>query len=349
VSGPTSTADSAPPDTALGDSTSPDGAIPAVSVVVVADDGDGITDCLDTAFSVCRDRTSFEVVLVDGSTSDRIGAVASGYDITVLDGPDERLSTTGAARYVGTQWARGDYLLFADGDVTLADTDWLSDALDALRNDPGLAGVGGDYGERTTQSPTNVDALGRVALYDRDALAEVGGFHPFLAGRTDEDLGFELSLAGYELRRLPAVAAHCRTDDSPAPRHRWRQGYYRAAGQVCSKALARPRLLARWLWALRSGLLATGWLALSVLALLAHPPFAGGWLLVSCLALGLVYYQSGRQTVRRRVLSTVLFTLGFALGFEAIPSRETFPLDTITVQQTGAVQNGRHPTSAIKE
>lgn len=312
---------------------------PDLSVIVVTyNEAERIGDCLDAVFEACRDVASFEVLVVDSNSTDDTVAVASDYDVTILEIPDDDLTTPGAGRYVGTQHASGDSLLFVDGDVVLRDEGWVADALAALRRDPDLAGVDGHLNELRASEPASVDYCHGVALYDRDPLIEVGGFHPFLAAWEDVDLGFQLGLAGYELRRLPAVVGTHPVPNSPLDQaRRWRQGYYRAGGQVCSKALARPALLSRWLWHFGDKIVSAGWLALGLIALLVQPLLAVAWALVSIAGGGLLCYRLGVHGATNRVISTLLFPLGFVLGFERIPDRDAFPLDAVQTVQTGSV------------
>ncbi|QGA83738.1 Glycosyl transferase family 2 [Halomicrobium sp. LC1Hm] len=328
------TADEASPETATVQRDEPE-----LSVVVVTyNEAARIADCLDAVFAACRGVASFEVLVVDSNSTDGTVAIADDYDATVLRIPDDALTTPGAGRYVGTQWARGDAVLFVDGDVVLTQGDWLAEARETLASDPSVAGVDGHLNERRTEEPTSVDYLHGVALYDREALAEVGGFHPFLTAWEDVDLGFQLTLAGYDLCRLPTVVGtHPVPESSLDQFRRWRQGYYRAGGQVCRKALSRPALRWRWLWYFRDKIATTAWLGLGALLAVAQPLLAGGWLLATIAAAGLVCQRLGVDGGLRRAISAILFPLGFALGFEAVPDRDAFPLDAVETIRCGSV------------
>lgn len=316
-------------------------------VVVTYEEAERIGDCLESIVAACRGVTSFEVLLVDSNSTDETVPVASDYDVSIHRITDDDLTTPAAGRYVGTQRARGERLLFVDGDVALTDGDWLADALTALREEPELAGVGGHLNERRADDAASVDFLHGVALYDRDALASVGGFHPFLAAWEDVDLGFQLTLAGYELRRLPVVVGHHpRPDSSLDQLRRWRQGYYRAGGQVCSKALTRPALLGRWLWYFRDKVVATGWLGVGAVLAVVQPLGFLGWLLATAVGVGALCQRLGRQGGFRRTISAVLFPLGFVLGFETIPDREAFPAAAVETLQTGSIHDVGATTEA---
>jgi len=315
-----------------------DGTDPELSVVVVTyNEADRIADALDAIFAACQGVTSFEVLLVDSNSTDDTVDIASEYDVTIYRIPDDGLTTPGAGRYVGTQHASGDTLLFVDGDVVVS-ASWVEAALDALDADPDLAGIDGHLNERRADEATSVDYCHGVVLYDRAALSEVDGFHPFLLAWEDVDLGFQLRLADHELQRLPMVAGTHPIPDSPLDQfRRWRRGYYRAGGQVCSKALTRPRLLARWLWYFRDKAVSTTWLALGLVALVVQPLVLAGWALASVAGTAFLCHRLGVHGATKRAISSVLFPLGFVLGFEKLPAREEFPLDAVETVQTGSV------------
>jgi len=323
---------------------------PELSVIVVSyNEEDRIADALDAVIAACRGVTSFEVLLVDSNSTDDTVAIASDYDVTILRIPDDGLTTPGAGRYVGTQYAGGDALLFVDGDVVVS-AEWVAEAFEALRTDPELVGVDGHLNERRATEPTSVDYCHGVALYDREALSAVGGFHPFLLAWEDVDLGFQLGLAGHELRRLPLVAGTHPVPDSPLDQfRRWRQGYYRAGGQVCSKALTRPALLGRWLWYFRDKAVSTTWLALGLVALVVQPFLLLGWILLSAAGGALLCRRLGIDGAAKRAISWVLFPLGFVLGFEKLPARESFPLDDVETVRVGPVWHSDRPRPAATD
>lgn len=311
---------------------------PILSVVVVTyDEAERIADCLESVFEACADVSSVEVLVVDSNSTDGTVDVATEYDVTVLEIPDDSLTTPSAGRYVGTRRARGEYVLYVDGDVVLRDDGWLPDALDRVRSDPTLGGVDGYLNEPGDDEARSVEYLHGVALYDGDAIAAVGGYHPFLAAWEDVDLGFELRLAGYELQRLPVVTGDHPHSSSPFEQlRRWRRGYYRAGGQVCRKALARPPLLARWLGHFADKFVALGWLLVGFVSLVLQPPFVLGWLSLTAVGGAAVCTRMGVANGLQRGLSYLLFPAGFVLGFRRLPPRDAFPMEVVETARQGA-------------
>lgn len=303
---------------------------PALSVVVVTkNEASRIDDCLDSIFEACIDGPRFEVILVDSNSTDNTVDIALDYPVTIYQLPKEAPITPAAGRFVGTHAARGERLLFVDGDMVLNEV-WLPQALNALE-DPEIAGVDGhlnDIGDQT--EPQAVDAIRGVALYDTPALKRVGGFDPFLRSVEDIDLGYRLRREGYRLQRLPVVAAeHPEPPGLHEPLRRWRNGYPFGPGQIIRKTLTRPRLLVKHLLRLRYKLIAGGWLMIGAVSVLSWPLFAG-WMTISTLASGVLIKRRGLRWVVRYALSTGLGLAGLIPGFvRPIKHPDSFPLHAV--------------------
>lgn len=313
----------------------------SLSVIVPTyNEADRIETCLESIFETVRAAdavASFEVVLVDSNSTDETVERALEYPITVLEIPDDDLTTPGAGRYVGTHHANGDLLLFVDGDMAV-EPGWLPAAIDAVLEDR-VAAVDGhldDVPDGATRSPR--DSVNGVALYDADALASVGGFDPFLQSLEDVNLGFELNGEGYRLYRLPAVSAqHPDSDMVTESFRRWNNGYARGTGQVLRKSLSSPRLLAKHGYRIRHRLVVAGWLALGV-ASLATATGALLWLFLS--AVGFAVVAASRGGVRDAAAWIAFkgsLLVGLVLGFREEPrGREEFPLERVEVISEGS-------------
>lgn len=126
---------------------------PTLSVVVVTrNEADNIEDCLDSVIELCRDGPPFEILLVDSNSTDETVQLATEFPATVLRIPDDDLASPGAGRYVGTKHARGAYILFVDGDISV-ENGWLDDALDLVQR-PSTAGVTGHLNQVPRDTPT---------------------------------------------------------------------------------------------------------------------------------------------------------------------------------------------------
>ena len=303
---------------------------PSLSVVVVThNEADRIRECLESVFDACEAVPDFEVLLVDSNSADDTVERALEYPVTVLRIPDDELTTPGAGRYVGTQHARADRILFVDGDMVLADG-WLPRALQRLE-EPGVAAVDGHLDEPAEDDEVRaVDSVRGVALYDADALEAVGGFDPYLQSVEDVNLGYRLTTGGYRLERLPEVTAHHPPGDVlTEPLRRLRQGYMRGSGQALRRSTDSPRVFAKHLYRVRHRLVMTGWLLLGVLAL-AAPPALLVWAALTLVGVGVLVREFGVLGAVSYLYHKLLSTVGLVLGFLDRPAPpESFPLEEV--------------------
>jgi len=289
---------------------------PSLSVVIpTLNEEEGIAACLESVFTACSDIPGFEVIIVDSNSDDGTVDVAQEYPVTVLRlSPDERI-TPGAARYVGSAAACGDYILFVDGDMEIAD-DWLADARRFLSKNETVAGVGGYLNETDTDAVKTVKTLNGVMLYDAEILAQSGGFDPDLYGYEDIELSFRLRSDGYELVKLPTVVAtHTRPKDVPELRRRWQNGYMFGFGQALRKFIRSPRnckdlLVRKWLQ-----VLFLGWLFAGIGAFFVDPTVGLGWLTLSCGGFAVLTLREGMRQATMRVIWQFVAWFGYAYGF----------------------------------
>jgi glycosyltransferase involved in cell wall biosynthesis len=162
---------------------------------------------------------SMQVILVDSASSDRTTEIAARYPITVLKlHPDQHLSAS-AGRYVGYKQAKGDLVLFLDGDMELCHG-WLAPALEVMQSRPEVAVVCGRVVDRpietTPQYVQQHDSLsvevgkivnvlhgGGASLYRRAVLEQVGTFNPYLYSDEEPELCLRIRHAGFQILRLP--------------------------------------------------------------------------------------------------------------------------------------------------
>ncbi|MFC6823449.1 glycosyltransferase [Halopelagius fulvigenes] len=308
---------------------------PTVSVVVVTyNEADRIGRCLDSVFELCEEVPSFEVILVDSNSSDDTVDIAREYPITVLRIPSDDLSTPSAGRYVGTNVADGEFVLFVDGDMDVTDG-WLRRACDLLREYPDVAAVDGHLNEnRDHDEIVTVGAVRGVALYDAQKLRAVGGFDPFLRSLEDIDLGFRLGESGYRLCRLPVVVAEHPVASGPTePFRRLRNGYVTGAGQAIRKSIDSPRRFVRHLYRMRNKLFVGAWGVLGAFSLLS-PILLVGWLGMTAAGFYVLASERGLTEAVTLILGQMLTLCGMIWGFRdpARPASE-YPIDRIETVQ----------------
>ncbi len=185
-----------------------------MSAVIIARDEETTIGASIQGVLNALEGTPSETVVVDSGSVDDTAHEIARFPVTLVSiTPDGPLSPA-IARYVGLRYARGDYILYVDGDTVLV-KGWLEEAIAELRQDESLAAVSGacegiqdDSGEVvvTDQYPTadytSPLYLSGSALYRRAALSAVGGFNPNMRAAEEIELGARLRKTGYRLKRL---------------------------------------------------------------------------------------------------------------------------------------------------
>ena len=146
---------------------------------------------------------AFEIIAVDDASPDRSAEVIARY--TGVRYIRQQHGGVCVARNCGIARARGDYLVFVDGDDRLL-PNHLETCVGAFQAHPEAALVCGDYRwfgvpdtwhvHNCAPTPTHYTTLLRfnfigppcVAMFRRDAVRRVGGFQPGLEGTEDQDL-----------------------------------------------------------------------------------------------------------------------------------------------------------------
>lgn len=269
------------------------------SVVVIArNEQNTVVDCLGSARAALGDRPH-ELILVDSASEDATVARAQTVSgVRVVRLPPYALLGPALGRYAGQQVARGDWLLFLDGDMTLL-PGWLEAAEAVLLAEPELVGVAGALQHRLPDSAggglvehsypedryEDADHLGGSALYRRCALESVGGFNPFQRSGEEEELGARLRKAGYRLRRLRTpMSRHHPKHQQQTPRELWRRlrrGFYYGNGQLARAALSRRLPVIDPLRPVSRHLAFTALLLVGLGCLLAGLAGAGWWWLAA--------------------------------------------------------------------
>lgn len=189
---------------------------PRVSVVVPCrNEGAALARCLDALDAQDLPSTKFEVLVVDGRSTDGCGAYAIARGHALLQDPGRGPA---AARNVGIDAARGEIVAFTDADC-VPRFDWLSRLVAAFDADPGVGGVAGGLRMprdtllgRLEDNDARVHYRGFITsniAYRRDVLLQVGGFDEELRCAEDYDLAWRVLDAGFRIEHdLAAVVKH---------------------------------------------------------------------------------------------------------------------------------------------
>ncbi len=196
---------------------------PAASIVVPAHNAARtIGRCLDSL--ACQSLpAAYEVLVVDDGSTDGTAAVAAERGAVVLRQPVQ--SGPAAARNVGGNNARGEFLLFIDADCEAA-PDWLAEMLRPFA-DASVCAVYGAYRSRQKglvarfaqaefeeryrrlARRESIDFLAtHAAAFRREVFCRAEGFRPELRGNEDVEIAYRLSGQGYRLAFAPQAAVY---------------------------------------------------------------------------------------------------------------------------------------------
>lgn len=185
-----------------------------VSVVVIGrNEGDRLLRCLDSVVQAYWGQTTFELIYVDSRSTDGSVARARALGATTLVVADNKPNAA-KARNLGWQAARGEFILFLDGDTELH-PDFVTHALATL-TEPELCAV---WGHRRESNPAQslytrvldldwVYPTGRTLYFGGDvlvrraALAEVKGFDPTLNAGEEPEMCARLRAAGWDIEHI---------------------------------------------------------------------------------------------------------------------------------------------------
>lgn len=274
-----------------------------------------------------------EVVLADSLSTDGTLAIASRFDIRVvqLTQPEDRSCGIGAQ--LGMLVAGGDFLYVLDGDMALL-PGFMPKALEALEADACLAGVAGlvedkvvanyAFKMRVARKETAVPSASPVCLnmgglYRRRAIEQVGYFtNRNLHSFEEFELGARLRQAGWQLRRLdfPAVLHYGPAESSTSLMlRRWRTRYACGHGELFRQALGEPHfaLVATRLSVFRvQAFTVVVWLVLSVIATATLGPAGAVVLVVGCWLSIAAMLALKKRSISQALYSIMAWHIGVA-------------------------------------
>jgi len=191
-----------------------------VSVVIIGrNEGERLTACLESVAALRRDGDGFsietEILYVDSSSTDGSPARAAALGATVIQVKPERPSAA-LGRNAGWSAARGQYILFLDGD-TLLHPDFVCTAL-ARFLEPSVAIVWGHRRELAPHQssyirvldldwiypPGDCEFCGGDALMRRSVLLQVGGFDASLIAGEEPEMCRRIRARGYRIIHIDA-------------------------------------------------------------------------------------------------------------------------------------------------
>src|SRR5438552_71526 len=107
-------------------------ALPTLSVVIIARNEEAyIAQCIEAVLAATASFQACDMVLVDSHSDDRTVAIASTYPIRTVCLSAAQRCCPALGRHVGARLTQGEYVLFVDGDSTMA-PQWVDTALSVL-------------------------------------------------------------------------------------------------------------------------------------------------------------------------------------------------------------------------
>jgi glycosyltransferase involved in cell wall biosynthesis len=198
-----------------------------VSIVIVARNEEAtIAHCIKAAQKAAAEIGGAEIILADSASTDKTVEIARSMGAAVLSLRPEWELSASAGRYIGTHYAKGDFILFIDAD-TLVYEGFLLQALKHLEENPRVAGLNGylddadENGrlisgiEERFDTAAEIEWLrGGCCFYRKNAMKEVGSFNPYLTNEEEADLAIRLAKNGWKLQMLPIrMAVHTRCSE----------------------------------------------------------------------------------------------------------------------------------------
>jgi len=280
-----------------------------LSIIIKAyNEEEHIEESIVSALDVIKNYTG-EVILADSLSTDNTIAIARKYPIKIvqLKKPIDRCC--GVGPQLGYQYSSGAFIYILDGDMSLK-PEFISYALDLLRNDEALAGVGGnisiiggdnyEFLTRKKQMKEKFRAGSQHwlicgGLYRRAAISSVGYFsNKNLHANEEKELGLRLTAGGWDLLRIDELAAehYVHGDTSFAlMRKRWNSKYVNGTGELLRSAFGKSYFKDALIGQLKLIFLVFFWILFSILFVLLFFGKSGLFLFASAIVVMMIIAQ----------------------------------------------------------
>jgi len=229
--------------------------LPFISIIIPAKNEEKLLqDCITSLHALDYPKEKYEIIIVDGLSTDHTVDIASDMGATVLRNEKQTVSP---GRNLGFAHAKGDLIAFTDADC-IVDTLWLTNCVNYFEQDEKVGCVGGP--NLTPESESNfgkavgfvfdqpIFAAGSIharelkevkevssipgcnAIYKQTVLQQVMPLDESMLTGDDTLLNREILDLGYKLLYTPDVKVlHYRR---PTPKRLWKQFYRYAIGRL---------------------------------------------------------------------------------------------------------------------
>lgn len=224
-----------------------------VSIIVpTKNNGDILEKCLASIKNLDYPNEDYEVIIVDGHSTDRTVEIAKKYGCKIAY---EDVGTRGGACNIGVKTAKGEYIMFTDADCVVP-KDWLRSLIKHFNNEK-VACVGGPnitpeddtefakcvgvvlsfLSKPGSRYGLNIDKVietfhnsGCNVAYRKNAIEEAGWFNEKLITCEDEELDYRIKEKGHKILYTPhAKVYHYRR---PTWKKFYKQAYKYAVGRM---------------------------------------------------------------------------------------------------------------------
>lgn len=306
-------------------------------IIITRNEEKNIAACIESVLRACKTLEKTEVILVDSASSDSTIKIAAQYPIKIIQiSPLSHLSAS-AGRHTGFMHAKGKFIQFVDGDMTLYDN-WFECSLKYF-NDEKIAGITGltinsfDVNknqnmeeEKNTKILKNheTNILFGAALYKYEVLKKIGGYNPYLFGNEEAELSFRIRRAGYKLLKLPEKMAIHHGRKIPLINEfmiRLQRKYYFGCGQTLRLSTGDFHLFLAHLLRFRTYLFFIFWMFLGMLFLINNYIYNSYNLLLiwsTGTFLVIIIKSIKKRSIKASLLSILswsLFSTGIIIGF----------------------------------
>jgi cellulose synthase/poly-beta-1,6-N-acetylglucosamine synthase-like glycosyltransferase len=200
-----------------------------VSVVVgIRNEERYIEECIESLLRLDYPRDSYEIIIVDGMSTDRTRELVQKYPVRLI--LNERKNVA-AARNLGVDNSRGDFVAFTDGDCKV-DPLWLKTLVNEMKSAPQdvacvggpnlifdtdpvfgrvvghaqetFLGSGGSAQSNNSTKKHYVSSLPNCnAMYKKNTIKEAGYFDERFVVGQDGDLNYRINKIGYKFLYVP--------------------------------------------------------------------------------------------------------------------------------------------------
>jgi glycosyltransferase involved in cell wall biosynthesis len=212
-----------------------------LSVVIIAkNEEERIKKCLDSIMKL-KQKYNTQIIFVDSASTDNTIMIADRYPIEIYQLNKSKYLNPSAGRYIGTSKAKGEYILFIDGDSILIE-EFVDKALQILK-DPKIAVVGGKrlfrkkgeslkIIEKSTGKIKEYKTIGGTGLYKKTIIEKSGTFNPYMCGQEERELCFRIRNLGYKIVKIEIpMEVHINKEMSIEEASE-KAGYFIGVGQI---------------------------------------------------------------------------------------------------------------------